>query len=371
MRTRTRVLTAAVMTLALIVTGCASGGSTSQTQLTCVAAELLTQRKCAIEPNSDRCFYAQTVAQLLCGKQAMMTSASLLAPELDDASSSSSTLSGSGYSPRGLTVYYRSFPGGPEVSTTGNPSADPWAIACSGKLGANLTACLQSRFFTSSPAVCAEYSRAFGVVTCGSPAGGWSRGPSNERWGSAKNALNYFCENDPTIIGSTGRAGGWDCESTAVEWARLGAFGGESIVTEWQRRTVPPLDPPVSRCGDGRADSGETCVNCPADLGVCPPLPSSDDKVDCAVLKLPAPGSPLYVAYRAGVDSTGSVSTALTECRVGGSLPVPTPTPALCVPANIQAALCGCVGWTRVERRKDQCRAGCAWAKESELCAGS
>ncbi len=219
---------------------------------------------------------------------------------------------GSGYAPRSTTVFYRAIPGGPEKTATGSLSADPWSVGCRGKVGADLAACLRSRFLTRSPEVCAEYQRAFGVDSCGTPAGGWTRGPSNERWGSALQALNYFCENDPAVIGSTGRAGGWDCQSTAIEWARLGAFGGEPLVTEWQRRTEPPR-PPTPFCGDHRRDPGETCENCPADLGPCPPPDSN--AIDCSGLTLPAPGAPLSVTYRAGVASTGLSEVRQVACR--------------------------------------------------------
>lgn len=306
--------------------------------LGCIAARVLVQQcQVAIELDRDTCQYAEVIARV-CDLAEL--------PSLLGAPTA-----GSGYTPRGLTTFWRDTPGSPEKRGVGDLSADPWAVACSGKVGSALAACLRSRFLESNPAVCAEYARAFGVTTCGTPAGGWTRGPSNERWGSALNALNYFCENDPAVIGSTGRAGGWDCESTAVDWARLGAFGGEAIVTEWQKRTNPPA--PVL-CPNGRPDPGETCRTCPQDLGACPPPPPpppiSDGKVDCAVLRLPSPGSPLSVYFRAGTNSTGSAATGFVECRVGGALPPPSRPELSAQTRQTLSKLCGLYpkGWTKI-----------------------
>lgn len=248
--------------IGLALSGCATTGAlppgTIETgkNLGCAAAKVIDQRcQAGIETNAETCFAAAVIARVCSAAE----NPTLLA-----------SVPGSGYTPRSTTVSYRAIPGGPEKTATGDPSADPWFLACASKSGPELAACLRSRFFPASPTVCAEYKRAFGVDTCGTPAGGWTRGPSNERWGSALQALNYFCNEDPAYIGSTGRAGGWDCESTAVEWARLGAFGGEAIVAEWLRRTEAP---PAPRCGDHKRDPGETCENCPEDAGACPPPP--------------------------------------------------------------------------------------------------
>jgi hypothetical protein len=294
----------------LPVWGCPSPGTsgTGQTtqNLTCAAAAIEATR-CAqgLERSMDRCAYAELITRVCQAAEP----AGLIATATATLAPAAASNPGSGYAPRSTTVFYRAIPGGPEKTATGSPSADPWAVACRGKSGSALAACLRSRFLVSSPEVCAEYTRAFGVSTCGTPAGGWTRGPSNERWGSALQALNYFCENDPAIIGSTGRAGGWDCDSTAVEWARLGAFGGEAIVTEWQRRTEPAV------CGNHRRDPGETCANCPTDVGPCMPPPSDPNAIDCSGLTLPAPGAPLFVTYRADIASTGRSEVRQVNCR--------------------------------------------------------
>lgn len=310
-RTSPRALQLAALALLLPVLGCPSPGTVGTGQathnLTCDAAAIESTR-CAqgLERSMDRCAYAELIARVCQpaeSRGARIAAAASLVP-------AASSNPGSGYSPRTTTVFYREIPGGPEKTATGSLSADPWALACQGKAGTELAACLRSRFLVSSSAVCAEYKRAFGVTSCGTPAGGWTRGPSNERWGSALQALNYFCENDPAVIGSTGRAGGWDCESTAVEWARLGAFGGEAIVTEWQRRTEPAV------CGNHRRDPGETCANCPADIGPCVPPPSDPNAIDCSSLTLPAPGAPLFVTYRADVASTGLSEVRQVNCRL-------------------------------------------------------
>jgi len=296
-----------LLVLLLSVGACSSPGNIgtgkATQNLTCDEAAIDSTR-CAqgLERSMDRCAYAEVIARVCQSAERGATAV----PALTAGSSSNP---GSGYNPRTSTVFYRAIPGGPEKTATGSASADPWALACQGKAGTDLAACLRSRFLVSTPAVCAEYARAFGVDTCGTPAGGWTRGPSNERWGSALQALNYFCENDPAVIGSTGNAGGWDCESTAVEWARLGAFGGEAIVTEWQRRTEPAV------CGNHRRDPGETCANCPADLGACVPPPSDPTAIDCSGLTLPAPGAPLFVTYRADVASTGTSEVRQVNCR--------------------------------------------------------
>ncbi len=297
-----RMLRLATVVLLLPVLGCPSpgtGGTVRSTQnLTCEAA-VIESARCAqgLERSMDRCAYAETIARV-CRSTEPHGLTAVAVP-------GAPATPGSGYRPGATTVFYRAIPGGPEKTATGSATADPWALSCQGKTGSALAACLRSRFLVSGPAVCAEYARAFGVDTCGTPAGGWTRGPSNERWGSALNALNYFCVNDPAVIGSTGRAGGWDCESTAVEWARLGAFGGEAIVTEWQRREQPPI------CGNQRRDPGETCANCPADAGTCPPL----ETIDCSGLTLPAPGAPLFVTYRADLASTGISEIRQVNCR--------------------------------------------------------
>lgn len=305
-RTSARALHLAVLALLLPVWGCPSPGTVgtgrATQNLTCDGAAIESTR-CAqgLERSMDRCAYAELIARVCQSAERGATATTV--------ATAPSSNPGSGYNPRTSTVFYRAIPGGPEKTATGSVSADPWALACQGKAGADLAACLRSRFLVSTPAVCAEYARAFGVDTCGTPAGGWTRGPSNERWGSALQALNYFCENDPAVIGSTGSAGGWDCESTAVEWARLGAFGGEAIVTEWQRRTEPAV------CGNHRRDPGETCANCPADLGACVPPPSDPNAIDCSGLTLPAPGAPLFVTYRADVASTGTSEVRQVNCR--------------------------------------------------------
>lgn len=330
--------------LAIIATGCASAPPQDETakNLDCMAARILDQRcQVGIELDPDRCLYAATIAR---------------ACDLADAPSLLASTPGSGYNPRTLATSWRDTPGGPERFGRGDLSADPWALACSGKVGSALAACLRSRFLESTPAVCAEYARAFGVSTCGTPAGGWTRGPSNERWGSALQALNYFCENDPAVIGSTGRAGGWDCESTAVEWARLGAFGGEAIVTEWLRRTeaLPPV-----LCPNGRIDPGETCRTCPADAGACPPPPPPPDpRLDCSGLTIPPPGAPQFVGKRqAGTDSTGLAAYELIECR-GGSLPTPEP-PRPALSETTRATLAAVCGWIRSDQptRRRKCAA--------------
>ena len=292
----------AILAVLLPVLGCPSPGTVGTPRaaqnLSCEAAAIESTR-CAqgLEKSLDRCAYAETIARV-CRSSERQGLAAVAVP-------GPAASPGSGYRPGSTTVFYRAIPGGPERTAIGSATADPWALSCQGKIGGALAACLRSRFLVSNPAVCAEYARAFGVDTCGTPAGGWTRGPSNERWGSALQALNYFCENDPAVIGSTGRAGGWDCESTAVEWARLGAFGGEAIVTEWQRRSDPPV------CGNQRRDPGETCANCPADVGVCPPV----ETIDCSGLTLPAPGVPLSVTYRADLASTGTSEIRQVNCR--------------------------------------------------------
>ncbi len=307
-RTSPRALYIAVLALLLPSWGCPSPGTVGTAKatqnLSCSEAAIDSTR-CAqgLERSMDRCAYAELISRIC-------QSAERGAPAAPTLAAAASSNPGSGYNPRTTTVFYREIPGGPEKSATGSLSADPWALSCQGKTGAALAACLRSRFLVSSTAVCAEYTKAFGVSTCGTPAGGWTRGPSNERWGSALQALNYFCENDPAVIGSTGRSGGWDCESTAVEWARLGAFGGEAIVTEWQRRTEPAV------CGNHRRDPGETCANCPADLGACVPPPSDPSAIDCSGLTLPAPGAPLFVTYRADVASTGLSEVRQVNCRM-------------------------------------------------------
>lgn len=299
----------AALALLLPSWGCPSpstGGTRQATQNLDCAAAAIESTRCAqgLERSMDRCAYAELIARVCQSAEprGLTATAGLTAAAPSNP--------GSGYNPRTTTVFYREIPGGTEKSSTGSLSADPWALSCQGKTGTELAACLRSRFLVSSPAVCAEYAKAFGVNSCGTPGGGWTRGPSNERWGSAVQALNYFCENDPAVIGSTGRAGGWDCESTAVEWARLGAFGGEAIVTEWQRRSEPPV------CGNHRRDPGETCANCPTDIGPCVPPPSDPEAIDCSSLTLPAPGAPLSVTYRADVASTGLSETRQVNCRL-------------------------------------------------------
>lgn len=172
---------------------------------------------------------------------------------------------GSGYTPTSLTTHYRLIPGGPEQHSIGSLSANPWEVNCRGKSGPTLLECLHSRFLTGSAEVCAAYLTAFGVGTCGTPGGGWTRGPSNERWGSAKQALDYFCIHDPSVINSTGAAGGWDCNSTAYEWAALGAFGGEGIVTEWERRVGDDNSPPTP------CVAPKVCIDPPTPCPDCPP----------------------------------------------------------------------------------------------------
>jgi len=250
-----------LVVLLLSALGCASSGSPGSTvvtggpgdNLTCSEARAELDR-CAqgAKSDADRCAYAKVIARVCeAAGSPTLAAAAPLTP-------------GSGYRPRSLTTFWREFPGGPEHTGQGDLSANPWSVACSGKSGSELAACLRSRFLPAdNPAVCAAYRRAFGVPTCGAPGGGWSRGPSNERFGSALAALNYFCDKEPSFIGSPGRAGGLDCDSTAYEWAALGAFGGESIVTEWINRTTPTL------CGNGTKDPGETCITCPLDVGPC------------------------------------------------------------------------------------------------------
>lgn len=302
---------------------CASapGGGTwleTGSKAVCLTARAYAASCAARGDRSERCVEAEVLASAcsigapVAGELGQGVMAAALPPV---------TLSpGAGYHPRTLATFWRDFPGGPERSGVGDPSTDPWALACVAKAGQEWQACLRSRYLTESPDVCAAYRRAFGVTTCGSPGGGWTRGPSNERWGSARQALDYFCENDPAVIGSSGRAGGWDCQSTAVEWARLGAFGGEAVVTEWQRRTAGPPPPPAPRCGDRHPDPGETCTNCPADIGPCAPHPPPDPRLDCTGLAIPAPEAPRFVGVKAGVESTGLAGYRLLECR-GGSLP--------------------------------------------------
>jgi len=239
---------------------------------------------------------------------------------------------GTGYTPRSNRVVARSIAGGPvDIFTTGNPAADPWSIACRGRVGMHLRLCLAGRDLPTDRApreeVCAEYLRAFGVRTCGQPAGGWAYGPGNERFGAAKNALEYFCRTDPAFIGSTGAAGGWDCTATGADITRLGAFGGEYVITEHARRdpqdgsTPPPSGtPPAARCGNARLDPGETCRNCPQDAGGCPPPvetpPANVDSVDCSGLALGSGEQPLgLVAYRPSLASTGRVEIRLIPCR--------------------------------------------------------
>ncbi len=313
-RTSPRVARFAGLFLAFAVSGCprsATVGSTRSTQnLTCDSAAIEATR-CAqgLERSQDRCAYAEMIARV-CDRAATRSTPAAAASLVSAASASSTSSAGSGYAPRSTTVFYREIPGGPERTATGSPSADPWALSCQAKQGAELAACLRSRYLVTNPAVCAEYARAFGVTSCGTPGGGWTRGPSNERWGSARQALDYFCENDPAVIGSTGRSGGWDCESTAVEWARLGAFGGEAIVTEWQRRNEAPV------CGNHRRDPGETCANCQADAGPCVPPPADPEAIDCSGLALPSPGAPLFVTYRAELASTGRSEVRQVNCRM-------------------------------------------------------
>lgn len=51
---------------------------------------------------------------------------------------------------------------------------------------------------------------------------------------------------------------------------------GTSGYTQYFNNT-PPCGMPAPRCGDGHADPGETCANCVADLGPCPPPPPPPD----------------------------------------------------------------------------------------------
>lgn len=357
----------------LTLAACASSGTGSTPgqvgNLTCLAAQIELQRcDAGAERNADVCLYAQVVAAACSTAE----SRSLFA-----------STPGTGYTPNGLTSFFRRIPGGREETGRGSLGPDPWSVNCSGKNGADFAACIRSRFLTQGPEVCAAFLAAFGVDTCGTPGGGWTRGPSTERFGSAIGALRYFCENDPAVIGSAGRSAGFDCNPTALEWTQLGAFGGEGIVSEWIRRTEAPPAPicgngikesgetcatcprdvpgcPV--CGNGRHEAGETCQNCPLDLGACPPPPPpSDGKVDCSPLALPRMPTPTLAQW-VTVASTGVAGTAVVPCR-GATV---APSAPSCIPAAQKAAACACRGLR--EQRKAACLSLCAWASGLSAC---
>ena len=72
---------------------------------------------------------------------------------------------------------------------------------------------------------------------------------------------------NPVVVHDTTRACG--------PYSTTGPIG---YPTYWLN--TPPCgvpDPPAPRCGDGHADPGETCANCAADLGPCPPPPPPPD----------------------------------------------------------------------------------------------
>lgn len=362
--------------LPLILAGCATTGGTPGDQaknLTCLAARIELQR-CAAGAETDRdlCLYAEIVAAG-CDAATPEALAAALTP-------------GTGYAPRSTTSYFRRIPGGREESAQGSLAADPWSVQCAGKSGADFAACIRSRFLTVRPEVCAEWARAFGVDSCGIPGGGWSRGPGNERWGASIAALQYFCENDPAVIGSPGRAGGLDCLPLAVEWTRLGAFAGEPIVAEWQRRTQAPPAPicgngikesgescatcPVDIpncpfCGNHRPDPGETCSSCPVDLGPCP-----DGKLDCSGLQIPAPDAPQFVAAAPREGSTGLADVKWLPCR-GGTVSPPAPEPPVaptCIPAKVRQTAKDCATWTAIRWRKERCARLMEWASGLPTC---
>lgn len=245
-------------------------GAHAETDLSCTSAPAVAA-DCVAGAITDRdaCLYADVISRACTTGRA---------PDMGLVAASTP---GSGFLSGTSTVWFRRDPGSREDTATGDLSADPWAVNCRGKSGGDYAACLRSRFLTGSPDVCAEWARAFGVDTCGIPGGGWSRGPGNERWGSAQQALDWFCENDPAVIGSPGRAGGYDCVSTGLERARLGAHGGEPLVTEWQRRSQepPPPPPPASNCLAPKVciDPPASCPACPV-CPVCAPLPTLPPK---------------------------------------------------------------------------------------------
>lgn len=342
----------AIAASSAVFLSCASlppGAGKQARNLTCAAARVELQRcDAGTEANADACAYARVIASV-CDAAVIPEEESLFA-------SAGPSYPGAGFHPRSAATYWRDYPGGPERHGIGDPSIDPWAISCATKTGPNLAACLRSRYLEASPAVCDAYRRAFGVTTCGSPGGGWSRGPSNERWGAAREALNYFCENDPSFIGSVGRSGGLDCESTGYEWAALGAFGAEYVVDEYSRRTQGPPPPPL--CPNGRIDPGETCSNCPADVGPCAPPPPPDPRLDCSSLAIPAPEAPRFVGVSTGTASTGLAGYRLVECR-NGSVPVP-PAPRPKLSAETRATLAKLCGWFRNTQRRSACASAVA-----------
>ncbi len=184
------------------------------------------------------------------------------------------------------------------------------------------------------------------------------RGPGMEVRDTLTRALEWSCR-----AGTFGSVHAPDCAPTETEITDLQATGDAPVWEAYLKAEVPGYRPdnriqiadpglphgegqdrdpfwrlpryyvnsafpPAPRCGDRKPDPGETCETCPEDLGVCPPV--SDGKVDCAPLRLPAPGRPLYVGFEVTEASTGSAQTKLVtkfaECRVGGALP-PPPVP--------------------------------------------
>ena len=323
----TTMIAFATILVAIACQGCATGGGPRPNpgpvvaNTFCALAQI-EQGRCARgeETNRSRCDAADA-SVLVCAIGAQPGEQGLLGSTLKP---------GVGLTPRSTQTCWREFVGGPQKFGTGRLDVDPWSIA--GMPGGG-----QGGLPCGIEAVNLAYKEAFGQVCLGpgAPLGGYCGGPSNEILRGAPPLLEWACRNRPDLIGSEGSSA-WNCSPGGLDLLRLAAFAGGNQMLAAVRSAMPqdpPPPPPAPFCGDHHPDPGETCTNCPADLGPCPPEP--DGKIDCSGLVLPAPGVPQSVEVLPSQLSTGLAVTVAVPCRGATVLPAPCPSrPLPCVPPS-------------------------------------
>jgi hypothetical protein len=186
---------------------------------------------------------------------------------------------GTGFKAAGGAGCYRAYPGGPAITTPGDPAApDPW-------FGAAYNAPL-------SPAGSLRFIVRYGFSDADNR-GGYCNSPGNEIEFRLVTALIWMCQNQPTTIRSSGAAGGHDCVPLTEEVKDAAIFDqGWSYVWAYEHATGGH----VPTCGDTVCDYGEefssvkgcisdchtcsngaaaTCATCPDRMpaGACTPPP--------------------------------------------------------------------------------------------------
>jgi len=212
----------------LVLAGSASGGASTEPtrNLTCAAATTEVDRCDAAHERSEACDYARIIASRCAAGNLQGLAAAGPAAPIEH---------GTGFRAPGNRSCWRATVGGQPMSGNGNLAVDPWAVAGIPGGGTGELPC-------GRPEVEAAYEARYvaGCIGPNSPLGGWCSGISNENRLRAKAATEWACENSPEMIGSTGRAGGWDCQATGRDITDFGAFGNWPMLLAIEAKINPP-----------------------------------------------------------------------------------------------------------------------------------